>query len=484
MEGTHLYSFLNQLDSLLEGHLNGEEEQKFLFSMLLLRCANLEFEREYLRFNSEKPGSKAYPEEYLERGGIYLPFSLRWSRLKERRKSELRQGLYEAMCIIDGKCDKYKGLMYPDSAFVNLDDRQVTGIFDIMDEITGDDGEKAFSNLADFYEFMVQRSKDPSIKQMGEFYTPWQITDLIMNMMESKKGKIYDPCCGSGSMLVCAAEYMRKHHRPFQLYGHEANEQAWKIARMNLILRGLNADLGEAPMDMRSLDIHNDLKYDYVLGNPPFHGRGWEQEQLMNDSRWKYGVPSAKRGDFAWMQHMLYSLNEEGKMASIFSNGILASRRAEDRRIRAELLQDDILAAVMTLPAGMFHTTKVSVSVLFFDKKKKEACKGKVLFIDARKLGKSEKGMTRLTDEECRKLMQTYKNFENGICDDQKGFCRQLPISEIETETYSLAPEKYVSYEQQELPEWGDLEVRERCLEMELKELLYKNCVTLSDIFD
>lgn len=457
-------TLLIRISPVLKAHKNSEKVRDFLFDMLLLRQASLE----------------------AEKGNIYFPPDLNWDGLKRQMESKnpcysLRDRIYDALCFMD-RIPEYGGIIDWKEVPEELDDQELSVIFDSLGQLSWDGNEEADSEPAYFFEFLTGYMASESPKQMGEFYTPRQVGELIVKLLDTKGGSVYDPCCGSGGMLVCAADYMRKGKGGFRLYGQESDGHAWKTARINLILRGTPADLGPAPADSMREDMHPDLKTDYVLGNPPFRRYGQSSKWPADDRRWRYGVPSEKKADFAWMQHMLYHLNENGKMGAIFSNGTLNSRRTGDRRIRAGIVEDDILEAVITLPAGMFYTTKVSVSLWIFNKKKKALCRNKLLLVNAREFGKVWSGITVLSDEDMRVLLQAYENYQNGIDTEQWDFCRQISAEEIKAQDYSLAPERYILPRQQKLPELEALEERQSRLEMKLKGLLEENRRVLGQI--
>lgn len=460
MNEIRIQLLLNRIISIFKVHKNEEKVKDFLSDLLLFRFASLKAERDR----------------------TYFPPDLRWDKLKESQKQNypLRERIYEAMCFMEGE-PEYNGLLYPRRVLEEFDDREISEIFDILGELSWDREKDIGSELIYAYEFLERYGFSQSPKQMGEFYTPRQVGKLIVKLLAPKGGSVYDPCCGSGTMLLCAADYMRERGKNFRLYGQEVVEHAWKTARMNLILRGMDADLGQMPADSIGQDIQPDLKANYVLGNPPFHWYGGNRKLSEDDRRWRYGIPSEKRGDFAWMQHMLYHLNEDGKMGAIFSNGILNSRRTEDRRIRAGILQDDILEAIITLPAGMFYATKVSVSVWILKRHKEDICRNKILFVDARSFGKSEGGITVLSEEELRELTQAYEQYQKGIDGEQKNFCRQVSAAEVEAEDYSLAPDRYI-LRQQKLLESEELKEQELRLERKLEELLAQNHDVLRQI--
>lgn len=472
MNNLRIQNLLSQITPVLKKHKNEEKVRNFLFSMLLFRLASLK----------------------SESGSMDIPLDLRWDELKKqkRRKEQrgfmeqndhLRESLYHAFRFMEEE-PGYAGMVYPDSVLEEFEDQEISVLFDVLGELSWAGNQETDSELVYFYELLIDYIDSQSPGQTGKYETPYQIVKLAAQLLEPKEGTVYDPCCGSGSMLLCMADYIRKEKGDFCLYGQEADEYAWKTARMNLILRGIEADLGRIPADSLWQDIHSDLKADYVLGNPPFHGYSGRWKWPEDDRRWKYGLPSEKRGDFAWMQHMLYHLNEDGIMASIFSSGILNSLRAEDRRIRAGIVKDDILEAIITFPAGMFYTTKASASLWILRKHKKDLCRDKILFIDARKFGKPEGGRIILSEEEQGRLIQAYQSFRNGTYDEQQEFCRLVSAAEVEAEDYSLAPERYIIRRQEKLPEAEELERREIQLEMKLKELLQANHAVLKQIFE
>ena len=466
---------LNKLTAFLKKRYNKDKEKNLIFSMFLLRFASLEFEREYAVLRSGNP-------ENWKGKSIYFSENIRWNRLGQRNQKALREGLYEALCIMDKEGSKYKGLVHPKDVFGSFDDRELYEVFHIIGELSFDKDGEEHSDFLQFYEFIIRYLVDWSTRQIGSYYTPRQIACLMVELLEPGEGVIYDPCCGSGSMLLYASDYMRRKKQSYKLYGQEADKTAWKIARINLLLRGIDADLGKTAADTLQNDLHTDLKADIILANPPFQRYGKRQEQRFNGIQWKTDFPPAAKGDFAWMQHMLSRLKKQGRMASIFSNGILASQRREERDIRAALLREDVVEAIFTLPPGMFYATKVPVSLWILRINKEEICKKKILFVDARKMGSPEDGLTRLSDLEQERLIEAYKNYQNGVQDEQPGFCRQVSIKEIDTEEYSLAPERYIVDKRQKQLNLEEIEDRQKELEKQLEKLLKENEVTLGQI--
>ncbi|MCI8506631.1 MAG: N-6 DNA methylase [Lachnospiraceae bacterium] len=396
----------------------------------------------------------------------------------------MRKGLFDAICMMDEPGSKYQGLVYPKSVSGNFDEEELSELFRITGALSFDDNGEEGSDFAQFYEFIIQYLTDWSTRQMGSYYTPRQIARLMIELLEPDAGAIYDPCCGTGSMLLYTLDYMRRKKQKCELYGQEADETAWNIARVNLLLRGAKANLGAIAASTFEKDLHPDLQADFVLANPPFHRYGRGQERIPHAVQWKADFPLSRKGEFVWLQHMLFHLKEHGRMASVFGNGILASQRREEREIRAALLREDVLEAVFTLPPGLFYGTKVSVSLWILKKNKEKICRKKLLLVDARKMGKAEGGLTVLSVLEQKKLIQAYRNYQNGVQDDQPGFCRQMSVTEIETEEYSLAPERYVMDRRQKLLQLEELESHEDQLESRLEELLWESSDILSRILD
>lgn len=445
--------YINNLTSFLKGHSADENEKNLVLSMLLL---------------------------------CFAAPALRWRELRKQYGGDLRRGLHDALCILNAQGSKYSGLVYPESVWNVFDDSELSGIVDLVERLFTGEDERERPTPPELCAFIMQDLWGCSRRQMDSYRTPRQVAKLMAELLELKEGIVYDPCCGSGNMLVYASEYTRQKKRTCRLYGQEADETAWKIARISLILHGVEASVGDAAASAVA-DVPgfpDGMKADYVLSSPPFRRNGEALGQMFAGIQWKDGFPRADKGEFVWLQLMLSRLKEDGVIAAIFSNGILASRRREERKIRAALLREDLVEAIFTLPGGSFYTTKVSVSLWILRKRKKETCREKILFADARGMGSAEKGVVVLSDAEQNELIQVYRNFENGISDDRPGFCRQVPITEIEAEEYSFAPERYVMDRRQKPLELKQLKHEEKELEHRLKELMQKNSDHITHILD
>jgi type I restriction enzyme M protein len=299
--------------------------------------------------------------------------------------------------------------------------------------------------------------------------------------------KNIDPCCGAGGMFVQSAKFVENHHgniRDLSVFGQEANPTTWKLAQMNLAIRGIEADLGETYADTFFNDQHPTLRADYVLANPPFNMSDWGGDQLAEDKRWVYGTPPQGNANFAWLQHMIYHLSPRGKIGMVLANGSLSSQTGNEGTIRKNMIEDDIVECIVAMPTQLFYSTGIPVSLWILNKDKK--LKGKTLFIDARSIGVMvTRAHRELEEEEILQIARTYKDFTEGKLEEVKGFCAQADLAEVEENDYILTPGRYVGIEEEEddgIPfeermgglteELSDLFKQGRDLEKEIRERL------------
>ena len=289
-------------------------------------------------------------------------------------------------------------------------------------------------------------------------------------------GRATDPCCGSGGMFVQSAKFIQAHsgtRGEIAVYGQESNADTWKMAKMNMAIRGIDADFGPYQADTFFNDLHKTLKADFIMANPPFNLSNWGQEKLKDDVRWKYGVPPAGNANYAWIQHMIHHLAPNGKIGLVLANGALSSQSSGEGEIRKNIIQADLVEGIVALPTQLFYSVTIPVTLWFISKNKKQ--KGKTLFIDARKMGYMVDRKHRdFTDEDIEKLAGTFTKFQDGTLEDVKGFCAVCDLQEIEKQDFILTPGRYVGIEEQE-DDGEPFEEKMTRLTSELSEMFAKS---------
>ena len=429
---------------------------KFIvLGLIFLKYISDSFEEKYQALIDEGYGLEEDRDAYLMDNVFYVPSKARWEYLNVHSKdSNIGQVIDEALEEIEKENPSLKGVLIknynsPDYRNVNLGE-----LIDLFTNIKiGSKEAQDKDILGRIYEYFLGQFASNELQKGGEFYTPACLVRTMVEILEPYKGRIYDPACGSGGMFVQSVKFIEKHKGTMQnvaIFGQEKNPTTWKLAKMNLAIRGINNEgLGKFADDTFHNDLHKDLKADFVLANPPFNISDWGQEKLVDDSRWKYGIPPKGNANFAWVEHMVSKLSINGKAAIILANGSL-SAGGQEEEIRKNLIEADLVDCILAMPSNLFYTVTIPCSIWILNRNKKQ--KGKTLFIDSRNLGTMVTRKLRELDEsDISKIASTYHNFQNDEnYEDAAGFCKATTIEEIKENNYVLTPGRYVGTEEQE----------------------------------
>lgn len=356
------------------------------------------------------------------------------------------------MRSIEKENKRLKDILPKNFARPELDKRRLGDVVDLFTNIKMIDQGNEKDILGRTYEYCLAKFAEQEGKLAGEFYTPSCVVRTLVEILQPYHGRVYDPCCGSGGMFVQSAKFIENHSgniNDISVYGQDSNPTTWKLAQMNLAIRGIDADLGQYNADTFFNDCHPTLRADFIMANPPFNLSDWGADKLQDDVRWRYGIPPASNANFAWLQHMIYHLAPNGRIGMVLANGSLSSQSGGEGEIRKNIINADLVDCIVAMPAQLFYTTQIPVSLWFLSKNKKR--KNKTLFIDARKMGTMvTRKLRELTDEDIKKLADTYKAYVDGTLEDIKGFCAVKDTNDIAEQDYILTPGRYVGIEEQE----------------------------------
>ena len=437
----------------LRGNVDASEYKHVVLGLIFLKYISDSFEEKYKELLEESAGFEEEIDEYLADNIFYVPEQARWSYIATKANDqEIGQVIDNAMVQIETENTRLKGILPKNFARPELDKRRLGEVVDLFTNMPLVDNRNKKDIIGRTYEYCLSMFAEQEGKRAGEFYTPSSIVRTLVEILEPYNGRVYDPACGAGGMFVQSAKFVENHHgniRDLSVYGQEANSTTWKLAQMNLAIRGIEADLGETYADTFFNDQHPTLRADFVMANPPFNMKSWGGDKLKEDKRWKYGLPSEGNANFAWLQHMIYHLSPKGKIGMVLANGSLSSQSANEGVIRENIIKDDLVECIVAMPANLFYSTGIPVSLWILNRDKEQ--KGKTLFIDARKMGEMVTRAHRdLREEEIMKIADTYKDFVNGELEEVEGYCSEATIENIEKHDYILTPGRYVGIEEEE----------------------------------
>lgn len=439
----------------LRNNMDAAEYKYVVLGLIFLKYVSDTFMEKYHELMEADPDFVEDRDAYLADGIFWVPEKARWNYIAERSKlPEIGQIVDEALDAIEKENPSLKGVLPKNYSRPELDKRILGEIIDLFSNIdVGGNGAKEKDVLGRVYEYFLGKFAESEGKGGGEFYTPKCVVKLMVEMIQPFKGYVYDPCCGSGGMFVQSLKFVEEHagnKLDVSIYGQESNPTTWKLAKMNLAIRGIEGNLGPKHADTFHEDLHPTLKADYILANPPFNDSDWGQPSLVDDPRWKFGVPPAGNANYAWLSHMIDKLGQNGKAAVVLANGSLSSTTSNEGEIRKNIINADLVDAIVALPNKLFYTTGIPVCIWILNRNKKN--KGKTLFIDGRKLGTMvTRRLRELSTEDIRKIADTYINWQNGEnYEDIQGFCKSASIDEIREHDYILTPGRYVGIEEEE----------------------------------
>lgn len=440
---------------VLWGHIPAADYRKVIVGLIFLRYISSAFEKRYNELVEEGYGFENDKDAYIEENIFYVPEKARWNVIASAAHTpEIGTVLDDAMRAIEDENKSLKNVLPKIYGSPDLDKRVLGEVVDLFtNEVNMEDIDGDRDILGRTYEYCIAQFAAYEGTKGGEFYTPSSIVKTIVEILKPFEDcRVYDPCCGSGGMFVQSVKFLQAHsgnRNRISVYGQESNADTWKMAKMNMAIRGIDADFGPYHADTFFNDLHKTLKADFIMANPPFNLKNWGQDKLKDDVRWKYGLPPEGNTNFAWIQHMIHHLAPNGKIGLVLANGALSSQTSGEGEIRKNIIEADLIEGIVALPTQLFYSVTIPVTLWFISKNKKQ--KGKTLFIDARKMGYMVDRKHRdFTTEDIKKLADTFESFQNGTLEVVKGFCAIATTEDIAKQDYILTPGRYVGIEEQE----------------------------------
>ena len=475
----------------LRGNQEPSEYKHVVLGLVFLKYISDRFEERREQIKEELAADSIKPEridslleerdEYTSKNVFCVPDLARWSYIQSVAKLPVvGEDIDQAMDLIERENPSLRGVLPRNYGRAGLDKRRLGELVDLIGSIgfTETDDHGSDDVLGRVYEyFLGQFAGKETGKDAGAFYTPRSVVRTLVEMLEPYKGRVYDPAAGSGGMFVQSAEFVKAHggkRTDISVYGQEFTDTTWKLAKMNLALRGIEADMGSHSADSFTEDLHQDLRADFVIANPPFNVSDWWDAKLGDDPRWKYGTPPPGNANFAWVQHFIHHLAPGGTAGFVLANGSLSSKSSGEGEIRRKLVEAGLVDCIVAMPDKLFFNTGIPVSLWFISKGRAgnghRERRDEVLFIDARKLGTMESRRLRvLKDEDIGKVSAIYHEWRNhhGGYEDVPGFAKAATIDEIGKHDFVLTPGRYVGVEAAEV---GDEPIEEK-IERLTKEL-------------
>jgi type I restriction enzyme M protein len=479
-----------QMADALRGSMDAAEYKHVVLGLIFLKYISDAFEEQHAQLEAERAqgADPEDPDEYRALNIFWVPPEARWSHLKAQAKqATIGQLVDDAMAGVERDNPSLKGVLPREYARPALDKQRLGQLIDMVTNIrVGDVESRSKDVIGQVYQYFLKQFALAEGRKGGEFWTPQSVVQLLVEMIEPFQGRVYDPCCGTGGMFVQSIRFISAHSSgngngpstrsgqarraksDISIYGQESNYTTWRLARMNLAIRGIEGQIAHG--DSFHNDRFPDLKADFILANPPFNVSDWRGELLKDDKRWKYGVPPAGNANFAWVQHIIHHLAPSGLAGFVLANGSMSSNQSGEGDVRKAIIEADLVDCMVALPGQLFYSTQIPACLWFLARDKRRSPsparagegrgegrdrRGEVLFIDARKLGKLvDRTHRELTGDEVARIARTYHAWRGetdaGAYADAPGFCKSAALDEIRKHGHVLTPGRYVGAEAQE----------------------------------
>jgi len=433
----------------LRSNMDAAEYKHVVLGLIFLKYVSDAF----MEVHARQAAAGLDPEDraaYQAEGVFWVPRAARWAGLRARvEEADLGRRIDAAMASIERDNPLLAGVLPRDDGRAARAGARLGELVELVGTIgLGSQAQRSRDILGRVYEYFLSEFALAEGRKGGQFYTPRSVVRLLVEMLAPYRGRVYDPCCGSGGMFIQSEQFVAEHGGragAIQIYGQESNPTTWRLARMNLAIRGIEADLGPAPADTLQRDLHADLRANFIIANPPFNARDWGAERLTKDDRWQFGAPPASNANFAWVQHIIKHMAEDGRAGFVLANGSMSSNLSGEGEIRGRILEADLVDCVVGLPGQLFYSTQIPACVWLLARERANR-RGRVLFIDARALGsRIDRSQRELTEADIGRVAGIFNNWrERGEVAAEPGFCAAAPVAALRANQYVLTPGRYV----------------------------------------